>query len=267
MNLTPPQLEIQAYYDARPSYDHELTVKRALRLMELAPSLQPRQQVLDLGTGTGIIAIAASQQVGDEGGVVGVDFSTVMLDQAREKIATANLKNIQLIAADVETVDFPENHFDGIFCSSAIVLFRDIPAILANSYRWLKLGGFIAFSAYAETSHFTPLIAEVCAENGMNLPNLHEPVGSSKKCYHQLQKAGFTEIEIKTEQFGRFLSQDEAKQFWKGTWLHPNGHPLSELTPTETEKLKTGFQQKIETLISDDRVWMDINMFFAIAQK
>ncbi|MEL7038971.1 MAG: hypothetical protein AAFO04_25690 [Cyanobacteria bacterium J06592_8] len=41
----------------------------------------------------------------------------------------------------------------------------------------------------------------------------------------------------------------------------------SQLTLTQTENLKTGFQQKIETLIADDRVWMDITMFFAIAQK
>ncbi|MDY7021790.1 MAG: hypothetical protein SWJ54_10590 [Cyanobacteriota bacterium] len=65
----------------------------------------------------------------------------------------------------------------------------------------------MAFSAYADTSHFTPLIAKVCTENGMNLPNLHKPVGSSEKCYHQLQQVGFAEIEIKTEQFGRCFLQ------------------------------------------------------------
>jgi protein-L-isoaspartate(D-aspartate) O-methyltransferase len=267
MNLSSPQLEIQACYDQRTNYDNHLTVRRALRLVELAPQLQPGQRVLDLATGTAIIAIAVSPQVGDEGDVIGVDFSAVMLDQARRKIANAGLNNIQLIEADVETIDFPEYHFDGIFCSSAIVLFQDIPALLTKGYRWLKPDGFIAFSAYAEMSHLTPLIAKVCANNGILLPNLHEPVGSSEKCYHQLQKAGFAQIDIKTEQFGRFLSLEEAKQFWKGTWLHPTGHPLSELTAEQTENLTAEFQRQIETLATADGVWLDITMFLAIAHK
>ncbi|WP_413161162.1 class I SAM-dependent methyltransferase [Capilliphycus salinus ALCB114379] len=267
MNLTSPQLEIQAFYDKRTNYDNNLTVRRALRLVELAPQLQPGQRVLDLATGTAIIAIAVSPQVGDEGDVIGVDFSAVMLDQARQKIANAGLNNIQLIEADAEKIDFPDCYFDGIFCSSAIVLFPDIPALLTKGYRWLKPDGFMAFSAYAETSHFTPLIAKVCANNGILLPNLHEPVGSSEKCYHQFQQAGFPEIDIKTEQFGRFLSLDEAKQFWKGTWLHPNGHPLSELTPEQTQNLTAEFQRQIETLATEDGVGLDITMFFAIAHK
>ncbi|EAW35416.1 methyltransferase domain-containing protein [Lyngbya sp. PCC 8106] len=49
-----------------------------------------------------MIAIAISPQVGDEGDVIGVDCSPVMLGQAREKIAIASLNNIQLIEADVE---------------------------------------------------------------------------------------------------------------------------------------------------------------------
>ena len=73
------------FFDGRTTYDNEHTIKRALPLLSLA-SLKPGQQVLDIATGTGIIAIASSQLVGSTGKVVGVDFSAGMLNQAQQKI-------------------------------------------------------------------------------------------------------------------------------------------------------------------------------------
>ena len=43
---------------------------------------QPGQQVLDLGTGTGSVALAAAEQVGFAGRVTAVDISTEMLARA-----------------------------------------------------------------------------------------------------------------------------------------------------------------------------------------
>jgi ubiquinone/menaquinone biosynthesis C-methylase UbiE len=51
------------------------------------------QQVLDIATGTGHVAIAAAQIVGAEGLVIGVDISARMLDVARNKAQELNLKN------------------------------------------------------------------------------------------------------------------------------------------------------------------------------
>lgn len=59
-----------------------------------------------MATGTGIIAIAAAQIVGSEGKVIGVDFSSGMLEQARQKIEALGLPNIELVEADAEYIDF-----------------------------------------------------------------------------------------------------------------------------------------------------------------
>ena len=49
-----------------------------------------------------------------------------MLDQAKKKIATLGLTNTKLIESDVESIDFPTQSFDIIFCCSGIVFIPDI---------------------------------------------------------------------------------------------------------------------------------------------
>lgn len=70
-------------------------------------AVQPRNDevVLDIGTGTGAIAVPLARNAGR---VVGRDISTAMLDQAREKAAEAGLENI-----DFDVGRFRELHYDG----------------------------------------------------------------------------------------------------------------------------------------------------------
>ena len=265
-NLNEYKQEIRAFYDARTNYDNDFTYRRAIPLVELA-QLQPGQHILDVATGTGIVAIAAAEKVGSEGKVIGVDFTPGMLEQARRKIAAAGLQNIELIEADAEAINFNDESFDAIFCATAIVLLSDIPAALGNWYRFLKKGGIVGFSCWSTTSFFTPVITKVCAKYGFSLPNLHEPLGNPEKCYTLLQEVGFQDIEIKTEQFGSYLSLDEAKNFWKGKWLHPNGHPLLHLSDEKIEQLKAEFRAEVETLVTDKGVWSENTTFFVTAHK
>ena len=266
MNLNEYKQEIRAVYDARTSYDNDFTYRRAMPLVELA-QLQSGQQILDIATGTAIVAIAAAEIVGAEGRVIGVDFSPGMLAQARRKVAAAGLQNLELMEADAETISFEDESFDTIFCATAIVLLSNIPAAFRNWYRWLKPGGIVAFSCWSMTSFFTPIITKICANYGLELPNLHEPLGSPEKCYTLLQEVGFRDIDIKTEQFGSYLSLEDAQNFWQGTWLNANGHPLLHLSREQIEQLKAEFRAEIATLATDKGVWQEMTTFFVTGKK
>lgn len=78
--------------------------------------LNPGETVLDLGSGTGIICFIASQVVGPEGRVIGVDMTDEMLEVARrnapivaETIGHANVEfrkgRIQDLSLDLEKLD------------------------------------------------------------------------------------------------------------------------------------------------------------------
>src|SRR6187551_705331 len=53
--------------------------------------LEPGQTVLDLGCGTGEDVRALAAKVGPEGNVVGVDYSNLMVEEARRRAEGSNL--------------------------------------------------------------------------------------------------------------------------------------------------------------------------------
>jgi ubiquinone/menaquinone biosynthesis C-methylase UbiE len=80
------------------------------RLVELA-RLQPGESVLDVGCGTGSLAIAAKRRVGPRGSVHGIDASPEMIARATRKAKKAGV-DVTFRTAVVETLPFPDGRFD-----------------------------------------------------------------------------------------------------------------------------------------------------------
>lgn len=79
------------------------------KLIELAaPALG--EKVLDVGCGTGTLALALKPRVGT-GGVHGIDASPEMIEVAREKAAKAG-PDIDFRVALIEAIPFPDGTFD-----------------------------------------------------------------------------------------------------------------------------------------------------------
>lgn len=80
------------------------------RLLELA-RVTNGEAVLDVGCGTGTLAIAAKLRVGPDGTVYGVDASPEMLVRAERKARKAGA-NVLFRSGLAETLPFPEGQFD-----------------------------------------------------------------------------------------------------------------------------------------------------------
>ncbi|WP_026732111.1 class I SAM-dependent methyltransferase [Fischerella sp. PCC 9605] len=257
--------EVINFFNSRTSYDNDYTIRRALPLLDLV-QLQKGQKVLDLATGTGIIAIAATQIVGSEGKVIGVDFSSGMLEQARRKIEELGLQNIELIEADAEYINFNDESFDVILCSTAIVYFTDIPDALRKWYRFLKKGGVIGFSCCSQESCEAPLIVEVCANHGISLTNINEPTGTPEKCHNLLREIGFQDIKVNTQQFGFYRSLEQARE-WNGGWFHPRENPLLQVSAEQRSELKAEYCKRIEAMATEQGVWYENMTIFVTGRK
>ncbi|MBW4561398.1 MAG: methyltransferase domain-containing protein [Mojavia pulchra JT2-VF2] len=257
--------EVIGFFNSRTSYDNDYTIRRAIPLLKLI-QLQEGQTILDLATGTGIIAIAAAQIIGYSGKVIAVDFSSGMLAQAQQKMEALNLQNIELIEADVDYIDFPDESFDVILCSTAIVYFKDIPSAIRKWHSWLKPGGVVGFSCCSENSCEAPLIITVCAKHGILLSNINEPTGSIEKCHNLLAEAGFQDIEVKTQQLGFYRSLAQARE-WNGGWFHPRENTLSKLSSEHMAGLKAEYRQQIESLVTEQGVWYENMTFFVTGRK
>jgi ubiquinone/menaquinone biosynthesis C-methylase UbiE len=69
------------------------------------------ESVLDIGCGTGTLAIVAKRQVGASGTVVGIDPSPEMIARATSKAAKAGI-DVSFKAAVAEALPFPDGQFD-----------------------------------------------------------------------------------------------------------------------------------------------------------
>ncbi|MDG5761210.1 methyltransferase domain-containing protein [Natronococcus sp. A-GB1] len=109
--------------------------------------LQAGEQVLDVGTGTGIVARLAAAHVGDSGAVVGVDIDEGMLGVAEE--LTADLgPTIEWRQEDAADLPFSDERFDAVFCQQALQLIDDPVAALREMRRVLSPDGIVVISVW-----------------------------------------------------------------------------------------------------------------------
>ena len=228
------------------------------------------QQVLDIATGTGNVAIAAAQIVGAEGRVIGVDISAGMLDVARNKAQDLSLNNTEFLLADAETLDFPGNSCDRIFCASAFIWMSDLHAALTHWHKFLKPGGILGIHAFADTAFVGGVVTQKVAEKYGISFSMSKPTGTVEKCHRLLEQAGFEEIEIKIEQDGSYISLEKAKAMWAGNSHPAPGQyppPLSTLSSEQLAQVKAEFEAELEALKSEQGVWNDITIFYVFGRK
>ncbi|MEG3878094.1 methyltransferase domain-containing protein [Microcoleus sp. herbarium7] len=228
------------------------------------------QQVLDIATGTGHVAIAAAQIVDAQGRVIGVDISPGMLDAARNKAQKLNLNNTEFVLADAENLDLPGNSCDRLFCSSAFIWMSDLRAALTHWHGFLKPGGIIGIHAFADTAFVGGVVTQKVAEKYGIAFNMSKPTGTVEKCQNLLEQAGFKEIEIKIEQDGSYISLEKAKAMWAGSSHPAPGQyppPLSTLSTAQLAQAKAEFEAELEALETEQGIWNDITTFYVFGQK
>nr|MDJ0511210.1 class I SAM-dependent methyltransferase [Crocosphaera sp.] len=153
MELNLYKQEIANLYNQRSdSYEQGNFHPKLADLLINYVQIKPRQKVLDIATGTGLVAIEVAKKVGINGYVLGVDIADLMLQKAQEKTQVLNLDNLEFLRADIEKINLSSSDFDVIFCCAAIVIFNDISSILKRCYRWLKPGGNLAFNYWSKNS-------------------------------------------------------------------------------------------------------------------
>lgn len=238
----------------------------AHRLIEYA-NIHRGQKVLDVATGTGLVAIEAAQIVGSGGRVIGIDISAGMLKQAKLKAKAARLNNIEFQLADAETLDFADRSFDTILCSSALILMSDVPAALRRWHHLLKIGGLIGFHGFAETAFVAGVVlGKIARKYGVSL-NFNELTGTQEKCYALLAEAGFVDIEVKSEQYGSHISLNQAKKAWASSLKNPLCRQLQQLSPEQLVQAKADYEAELQALATDKGIWDDVTIFFSFGRK
>jgi ubiquinone/menaquinone biosynthesis C-methylase UbiE len=267
--------EVADFYDRRSQTydDNESLIQICHRLLEYA-QVEVGQTILDIGTGTGHLAIALAQIVGDKGRVIGIDISSRMLEQARIKFDELRFKNIELQLADAEALDYPINTFDRILCANTFPWLEDKEATLRLWHQFLKPGGQISIHTPADTAYIGAIILRrVFAKHGISLEASNR-LGSVEQCQNLFANAGFESIEIETEQRGSYTNLDKAKATWEGSVVNPSatslrvaGNNLSQLSSAQLSQIKAEFDAELAALQTEQGLWDDLTTLYIMARK
>ncbi len=250
--------------------DSEWHLQICHRLLEYS-LVSSGQHILDIGTGTGHLAIAAAQIVGTEGRVIGVDISALMLEQARSKVEALGLSNLEFQLADAEALNYPANSFDRILCANTFPWIEDKEAALRLWYQFLKPGGLIGIHTPADTAYIGYVVLRYVFERyGVTLEPSNR-IGAIDTCQNLLANAGFEAIEIKTEQHGSYISLDKAKASWEGIVSLPSHRKskdfLSQLSSEQLVQAKAEFEAELEALQTEQGIWDDLTTWYIRGRK
>jgi ubiquinone/menaquinone biosynthesis C-methylase UbiE len=103
--------------------------------------VQPTDKVLDIGFGGGVTIEEMLQKI-DTGKIYGVDFSSVMVEQAKQKFKPEIESNkVSIEVGDVNQLSFVDNTFDKVCTVNTIYFWNDPLASLREIKRVLKNGG------------------------------------------------------------------------------------------------------------------------------
>jgi SAM-dependent methyltransferase len=111
-------------------------------------SLRPGEDVLDVGTGTGIVARLAAPNVAPLGTVTGLDASPGMLSVAQARALEEGL-SIEWQEGQAEALPYPDQRFDLVLSQFALMFFADRRTGLAEMRRVLVAGGRLVLSVFA----------------------------------------------------------------------------------------------------------------------
>ncbi len=102
--------------------------------------------VIDLGSGAGNDCFIARAEAGEDGRVIGIDFTPAMIARARENAAVRGFGNVEFLQGDIEHLPVPDNIANVIVSNCVLNLVPNKSAVFSEIYRALKPGGHFSIS-------------------------------------------------------------------------------------------------------------------------
>jgi ubiquinone/menaquinone biosynthesis C-methylase UbiE len=149
-----------------PTWDTRIGPHHLWALDLALADVPPPRRVLDLGTGTGVVAKALAERY-PEAEVVGIDLSPGMIDEARRTLAPELAGRVGFEVGDASALECEDASFDLVVLSNMIPFYDELARVVAP-------GGTLVFSF----------------SRGSETP-IYVPPERSRE---ELERRGFTEI-------------------------------------------------------------------------
>jgi arsenite methyltransferase len=179
--------------------------------------------VIDLGSGAGNDAFIARHETGEDGKVIGIDFTPAMIEKARKNAEVRGFNNVEFRQGDIEDIPVTSNKADVIVSNCVLNLVPNKHKVFSEIHRVLKPGGHFSISDIVlegELPEKWKKVAELyagCVSGAIQ----------RKEYLAIIKEAGFTNITLQKEKdiilpedvLNNYLTPDEVVQY-KQSGLH-----------------------------------------------
>ena len=176
--------------------------------------------VIDLGSGAGNDCFVARNETGEDGRVIGIDFSPAMINKARENALKLGYSNVEFRQGDIENMPVSANMADVVVSNCVLNLVPDKNSVIQEIYRVLKPGGHFSISDVVLIGQLPEAL-----QNAAEMYAGCVAGAIQKQVYLELIEAnGFTNIKVQKDKpifipddiLANYLNAAEIQQFKTG---------------------------------------------------
>jgi arsenite methyltransferase len=177
---------------------HRGGLQATRELLEMC-ELQPGQQVLEAGCGSGYTACTLAKEY--EASVVAVDAAANLLARTQERARSMKVEGeVALALADARRLPFADASFDGVVCESVLAFMEPAQKAetVAEFYRVLRPRGFLAVNEMTFLDTPPPEFAEAIRGASRSQPGYLAVPVDPEEHRRLLEDAGFSAIQVET---------------------------------------------------------------------
>lgn len=231
--------------------------------------LVPGDKFLDVFTGTGALALAASQAVGPAGRVAAIDTAEGLLARLEFKISKFGIANIDVHTMDAACLDFRRDYFQHTACSLGLYWLPDPRAAMREWVRVTRPGGSVSLAVFAPQALQPQLgllqqrIAQFTGDQDAHIS--WKQISRREALLALLQDAGLANVVVQEEQLGYHLR--DAEEWWEVIWHSALRLLVEQIPAAQRDRLRTEHLAEAAMLATADGLWLDVPILFACGYK
>lgn len=244
----------------------------AAALVDLV-SPQPGAHVLDIATGTGVVAIEAARRVGPNGSVIASDYVAEWEPYVADSAIAAGVANVTFEVMSAEALALPDATFDAVLCQFGLMFVPDKLLALREMHRVLKPGGTLGLAVWSVAERVG--IFTVAGIIGAALPPTPGPppasplsLGEPGLIERLVTEAGFNNVVAQPFTLSFDVPSAEAEwERWTSDLTNPMTARVQELPAEERDALRQRVIAALETYRVGDVLRISSESIFVTAQR
>jgi SAM-dependent methyltransferase len=206
----------------------------AVALVEhLPPPVGAR--VLDVATGTGLVAVEAARRVGPRGSVLATDFLAAWEPFVHTAAFAARVENVTFASMPAEALALPDASFDVAYCQFGLMFVPEPILALREMRRVLRPGGRIGISVWSVPEKvglflIQRVVAPALPPTSGEAPPSPMSMGAPGLIEDMVAEAGFCDVvHHSVTVFEDIADPEVAWQLWRENFAMPDGGGLERL--------------------------------------